>query len=142
MSQSISQIYGSKDGSFAATIVSKKAWSFRGWRGRRLSTKLPGWRDGRDCQARQAGAKTTAWCLEEWKDVILSLTTDEGRKATSTKGSRTDGEDERASPPVRHHKLTMVGLQTQQDGVNRLKNAIRWQCRRLHMEIPDFGEPT
>ena len=33
-------------------------------------------------------------------------------------------------------------LQWQQDGVNRLKNAMRWQCRRLHMEIPDFGEPT
>ena len=30
----------------------------------------------------------------------------------------------------------------QQDGVNTLKNAMRWQCRRLHMEIPDFGEPT
>ena len=29
-----------------------------------------------------------------------------------------------------------------QDGVNRLKNAMRWQCRRLHIEIPNFGEPT
>jgi hypothetical protein len=29
-----------------------------------------------------------------------------------------------------------------QDGVNRMKKAMRWQDRRIHMKVPNFGEPT
>jgi hypothetical protein len=29
-----------------------------------------------------------------------------------------------------------------EDGLNRMKKAMRWQERRIHMKIPNFSEPS
>ena len=39
-------------------------------------------------------------------------------------------------------EVDVLDFQSQQDDVNRLKKAVRWQCGRLHMKIPNFGEAS
>jgi hypothetical protein len=41
-----------------------------------------------------------------------------------------------------NYRGTVPGRGSLQDGVNRMKKAMRWQDRRIHMKIPNFGEHT